>query len=628
MYMEQVSGELGLDVDATKTLDILQRFKATASANTPILDAAILDFERAALLYPLDDPDRARALNRLADALLLRAIIARNPKLEDMQRGVGFRAGAELRYPVDHLFVLRTGSQHDFTIVTPEKTRESATKLLHSASDSLANFVALQREPASLLDDVVRILTAALTTPSTLSPWDRTKPMFALATTLLILADLDPDPSRCAAYRADAILRMREVAGRTTSRQICLASALATLTSNNEKDLREAIDLIQRCTQTDLEALHFAQSGQDIFRSVTQSTEIASDALDKAIADLTAAEFLLSYGHKHRKSILHQLGGSLASRFELLHKQDDLRLAIEHLRESIELHPRDDPNRRATVSNLATALQKWFSLHGELRDIDEAIQLSREALSLYAPAHRYRGSALGTLAAGLEMRFSATRQVRDIDEAVQLRRRALQLHAFPHPECDTSLENLASVLRARFDHDGPGNVSDVQEASRYLKEALILRPVQHPKRFDTLCRLCSSLQLEYTVTRDVRRLDEAVSSAREALSLCPTDSESRSSVLLNLTSSLLLRLEHHTKTPLFSAKDLQECIVLLEENLQTTNFSAELAVALTLRDLGVAFELRFENGGRLEDLNRAMQLFRKGEKICSQVAFFPYDARR
>lgn len=113
----------------------------------------------------------------------------------------------------------------------------------------------------------------------------------------------------------------------------------------------------------------------------------------------------------------------------------------------------------------------------------------------------------------------------DLDEAVLRGREALELSDGSDKVIHTkALVTLANVLSARYDQKSPKNVTDLDQAIQYYREAIDPDPEDGPDSM--LCsRLASAIHIRCEDFEEAEgmTLEDAISYYQEALHTCPTD---------------------------------------------------------------------------------------------------------
>jgi tetratricopeptide (TPR) repeat protein len=128
---------------------------------------------------------------------------------------------------------------------------------------------------------------------------------------------------------------------------------------------------------------------------------------------------------------------------------------------------------------------------------------------------------LNNLANLFSARFGQTSLIEDVDDAIKLHREALEQAPIPHPNRSVTLNNLGSVLLARCSKT---DFADVDEAIAMHQEAVGLLPAAHPHRPASLYNLAIALSARFDHAGQIKDIDKAITTSREALSLAPCTS--------------------------------------------------------------------------------------------------------
>ena len=214
----------------------------------------------------------------------------------------------------------------------------------------------------------------------------------------------------------------------------------------------------------------------------------------------------------------------------LIHKdtKDDLMNAIINLREADELctmKPTNRPLLLSALDNLAQAYDSHYDYSEDIGDVVGKIDVLRRVLDL-TDEGKGRLVSLMNLANAL-WRLCKIKPGRsdDLDEAVLLGREALKLSDdSDHIIHVKTLATLANVLSARYVQISPKNVTDLDQAIQYYREAIHPDPKDGPDPI-----LCSSLASAiWNRCQDFKEVEgatlkDAISYNQEALHTCPKD---------------------------------------------------------------------------------------------------------
>ncbi|KAJ7193018.1 CHAT domain-containing protein [Mycena pura] len=245
-----------------------------------------------------------------------------------------------------------------------------------------------------------------------------------------------------------------------------------------------------------------------------------------------------------RSSTLNNLANSIMIRFEQRGQQEDLDEVIQLHREGLMLRPSSHPERATSLSNLAGVVQVRFEQRGGKGDLDEAILLHREAVALRHLRHPDRFMSLNDLGIAIQTQFERDGEQALLDESVGLYREAVALCPRPHPNRATYLSNLAGALQARFERDS--NPIDIDEAIDLHQASLDLRSSLDPNRSVSLFNLANGLRTRYGFLKQQKDLDKALSLHRDALALRLAPHPDRAASLNHLGLTLIVA---HTSTP-------------------------------------------------------------------------------
>ena len=244
-------------------------------------------------------------------------------------------------------------------------------------------------------------------------------------------------------------------------------------------DLDEVISLQQVILDLHPQGHHdYAKSLDELLllvRKRIQSRDMPTD-LDECILLGRSALASCEPGDPRRATYLHDLFTDLRSRFRKLENISDVQ----------EAHP-----------DYAVSLHKLLVYVKDLVDdgdvapvVDGTVAIARAALKLCPIGHPDHVMSLTTLAAFLRRRFQQQGTVADLDEAIVLCQEACpsgSVASAPH------LHQLARCLSERFTK--LATWTDLDDAIKYEQAALVLRPLGHPDRAESLGSLANYRQL-------------------------------------------------------------------------------------------------------------------------------------
>ncbi|KAF9063113.1 hypothetical protein BDP27DRAFT_1479879 [Rhodocollybia butyracea] len=357
--------------------------------------------------------------------------------------------------------------------------------------------------------------------------------------------------------------------------------------------------------------------------------------LEKYIQLNRKALLLLPVGNPHHGHLLHNLSLGLWNRFQQTGHLGDLDEAVQLDRDVLLLWPVGHPDRGGILIDLSQGLQDRFQQTGDLGDLNESVQLDRDALLLCPMGYPGRGRSLNNLgmnllsrfqqtghlgdlddlSMGLSLYFQLTGHLGDLDEAIQLCQEALLLGPVGHPNHSTSLSNLSTCLILRFQQTG--HLEDIDESIQLNRDAVLLKPMAHLAHVLSLGNLGMGLNLRFQQTGNLRDLNESIQFNRESIRLQPMGHPNRSTSLSNLSIVLSDRFQQTG-----NLGDLDESVQLNREALllqpmghpnRSTSLSnlSHLHRALSLNNLSLGLNLRFQETGHMGDLDESVQLNRE-----------------
>jgi tetratricopeptide (TPR) repeat protein len=208
--------------------------------------------------------------------------------------------------------------------------------------------------------------------------------------------------------------------------------------------------------------------------------------------------------------------------------EDDLMNAIINLREAVELCTPKPTNRHLlllSLNNLAQAYDSHYNYSEDISDVVGKVDALRRVLDL-------TGEGMGRLVP-LEMLMNALWMLceiepgrsKDLGEAVLRGREALKLSDGSNNIIHVkALIFLANVLYARYVQTSPKNVTDLDEAIQYCRDAIDRDPQDGPDPI--LCGgLASTMYIRCQEFEEVEgaTLEDAISYNQKALRTCPKD---------------------------------------------------------------------------------------------------------
>ena len=208
--------------------------------------------------------------------------------------------------------------------------------------------------------------------------------------------------------------------------------------------------------------------------------------------------------------------------------KDGLANAIINLREAEELcttKPTSRPLLLLSLNSLAQAYDSHYNYSEDITDVVGKVDALRRVLNLTDEGKGRLVSLINLTNALWRLCEIEHNRSNDLEEAVLRGREALKLSdALDNAMRGEALLTLANVVFARYVQIGPKNVTDLDQAIQYYREAIDPDPEDGPDPI-----LCSSLASAiYTRCQDFEEvegmtLEDAISYNQEALHTCPKD---------------------------------------------------------------------------------------------------------
>ncbi|KAJ7676200.1 CHAT domain-containing protein, partial [Mycena rosella] len=245
-----------------------------------------------------------------------------------------------------------------------------------------------------------------------------------------------------------------------------------------------------------------------------------------------------------------------------------------------------------------------FAQQGLLEDIDEVIQLHREILALCVPSHADHVRSLNDLATVFHIRFERQAEPQDLDEAIMFRRQALTFCPAPHPDYYNCLTGLAMALTSRFEQwGGPENES----FELHTETQALLRLQDPPDPHSSLSNVATAVKVGMERRGNLQDIEEAIKLLKEVLGFHAAPHPDRGSSLNNLAHAIQARFQQQGKS-----LDLEEVVGLRREALALD----EHPDCTSLGNLANVLYARFEKAGDVKDIEEAIELNRKALALC------------
>lgn len=367
------------------------------------------------------------------------------------------------------------------------------------------------------------------------------------------------------------------------------------------------------------------------------------DALAHSIAAHSAALEIIPREYADRVTVMSNLGAALLGRFEIHHLPEDLEQAQTVLLDAVTDCPPEHLDRTAILINAATALYIDVD-HVTEQDLVRALALCAEASNRSDPDQRLLALVLtlqGQLQHGLA-ELSGSRAALDL--AIDYLAHAVLTATHYQGDVPHARTALARALRLRADRYG--NLNDLTRAIEQIELARIETPtIYRSSRRSRTASLAVALATRFHWTRDVADLQTAIdlleeltttdfhraSRHRANLAVCLTERADTTSArpddldrAAHLLRDLTIRSTEVSDDPVLWAALADTLLDRAEstgsaDDLIEAHAVACAAVSATpkgspamVRHLSVLGEVelwRYQNDGRLEDLDAALQSF-------------------
>jgi len=201
------------------------------------------------------------------------------------------------------------------------------------------------------------------------------------------------------------------------------------------------------------------------------------DEVEQVIKADEAALAVAPQGSADHMVAVNNLARSLFSRHQCTESEQDLDLAIDHLRTAVRETPPQAPDRHVVLADLATALDIRSDLRGDpgAEDLEEAMALEVQVIAMFPPGSPHAALATGNLGQSLFHRYTRTSDPDDLDESVRLLTEAVAGLPKHLPEWVGIAHGLATVLNTRHQHTGH-DADDLDRAIELFEGLLTQKP--------------------------------------------------------------------------------------------------------------------------------------------------------
>ncbi|KAE8422467.1 CHAT domain-containing protein [Aspergillus pseudocaelatus] len=214
-----------------------------------------------------------------------------------------------------------------------------------------------------------------------------------------------------------------------------------------------------------------------------------------------------------------------------------LRPGIDAFRRAAQLAPNNHPSQSSCGALLRSSLIMRFLLRGDPQDIHAGISMSRETTTVGPGEYAHRAWALYRLGGQLDFKYAHTGNVECLHKEICACSLALDL---PHE--DHVIRAKVLSLRGHFlwellEHTG--GISELEMGIADCKQAAEIMPQGHHDLPEILQGLAFSFQNQYQFFREMKYLEEAISTAYRTLRLASIHGHDMSKFLGTLSIVLL-----------------------------------------------------------------------------------------
>jgi tetratricopeptide (TPR) repeat protein len=294
------------------------------------------------------------------------------------------------------------------------------------------------------------------------------------------------------------------------------------------------------------------------------------------------------------------LANGLRTRGETTGDEDDIREAAAHAEEADRCCPAGAPARPAIASNVSMCRHALHRLTGDLATLTAAVAAGRESLAGAPP--RTLAIRLSNTGLMLQELGRRTGRVELCDEAVVMTARGVGLteeHGVEHDVNRVMVRQSASTaLLSRFELTG--DPADLHAGVRLAREAVAGNPAGAAAA-RAWNHLCNALQTGVeTLGDDDGATDAAVRAGETALAVAGDRFPERATLLSTLGAAYRLRFEEHGRPA-----DLDRALDLARRGVARRDGTAQLST------LGVVLQSRFEETGSVDDIREAAAVLRR-----------------
>ncbi|KAL2041496.1 hypothetical protein N7G274_005878 [Stereocaulon virgatum] len=327
---------------------------------------------------------------------------------------------------------------------------------------------------------------------------------------------------------------------------------------SNMMDLLRAIELsekaVEQASPADEGSADFRCALSFLYETKYGHTFDVED-LEWAVYHGEDAVAAVSIDHKDYGLHQHNLGDKLSGLYRRTGLKEHLDRAMTAAQQAVDVTPLDHPNRPGYLNNLASCASRMAKLSGRRSDAERALRLAQEVVDTCAPEEWLYPIYLTNLGNRHSDMYKFTSNIEDIDESIRFGRLTLEqevTNGKVSKGLPGHMSNLAASLFRRYEK--ANSRDDLLQAIHMQRAALgLLSPIPNAERAMMLGNMCSLLEAQYKLSRNIIDLEEAIQCARGAVDGSLTRSPDEGDHLEKLSRLLATRFKH-TSDP----KDLEE----------------------------------------------------------------------
>ncbi|TFK32238.1 CHAT domain-containing protein [Crucibulum laeve] len=271
----------------------------------------------------------------------------------------------------------------------------------------------------------------------------------------------------------------------------------------------------------------------------------------------------------------------------------------------------DDMRKTTLLSKYGAALAQSYDANKDMATLRKSIGAMDGALALYKERMDLALDLLAELGILYQKLFFHTGDREHINRAISLYEMAANITPDDHPQKSYRLCNLGILLRGRFKDFH--NLDDINSSVVIHEKALELGPKDYVWMPTSLRYLGVSLQMRFERgTRDIKDLDAAISTFERILNLVPNGYAQRCPHLSKLSLAYELRFQHSG-----SLDDINKAILLVRECIECAG-SSHAEISPYLNNLATSLSLKFGTTGDPETIDESINVCIKAIDLAGQ----------